>query len=85
MEQDKIASARDGAYIAGALPYIEADIQRLLKAIDHRAAANHPMTPELALILWTERNAYLTLLKKLKQRVEVGISQGKQVQKELEF
>ncbi len=83
MKEDKLASARDGAYIAGALPYIEADIDRLLKSIDHRAMSANPMTQELSLVLWTERLCYLRLIGKLRQKVEIGVSQGQQFQDEL--
>lgn len=77
MKADGIADARDGAYIAGALPYIEADIELLLKAIDRRAMSV-TMTPELALIFWTERCCYLNLVSRLKKRVEIGVSKGRE-------
>ncbi len=85
MEQDDLALARDGAYIAGALPYIDDDIQLQLKRIDREAQRADPLTPELAFSLWAQRLAYVSILRKLKQRVEIGVSKAVTMQETLDF
>ena len=85
MEHDDLALARDGAYIAGALPYIDDDIQTQLKRIDREAQFADPLTPELAYSLFTQRLAYISILQKLKQRVEVGVSKAVKMQDVLDF
>lgn len=67
--------SRDGVAMAGVLPYIEAQIDTLARALDHRmisAAANGTMTPELALEGWMERIAYSKLLKHFQTVVRMG-------------
>ncbi len=85
MEQDDLAIARDGAYIAGALPYIDDDIQIQLNRIDREAQRADPLTPELAFSLWSQRLAYISILRKLKQRVEVGVTKAVNMQETLDF
>ncbi len=85
MKQDDLAIARDGAYIAGALPYIDDDIQKQLNRIDREAQLAEPLTPELAYALFTQRLAYISILRKLKQRVEIGVSKAGNIQETLDF
>ncbi len=85
MEHDDLAVARDGAYIAGALPYIDDDIQTQLKRIDREAQAASPLTPEIAYALFTQRLAYITILRKLQQRVEIGVTKASNLQETLDF
>lgn len=67
--------SRDGAVIAGVLPYLEDVIAKMARALDNRmiaAIAGGTMTPELALEGWMERAAYSKILKHFQTIVLIG-------------
>ena len=88
VDPTEMASIKDGIVLSGAMPYIEAEISRKLKAIDNKAlsAVNAgDLTPAQALNFWTERSVLINLLRSLGQRVRGSQSKAKKYQKELDF
>lgn len=80
---DRINNA---AYISGALPYIRAEIESMVKSVQTRVFAamrDDTYSPELADGAWRELHAYARLIKRLESSVRIGQSTGDQLKDEM--
>ena len=85
---EDLGNIKDGAYIAGALPYIDANIERKLTVLDNKmtselAAGN--LTAEISHMFCVERICLLKLMKSFKQQVNNAVSRGDALQKALDL
>jgi len=77
----------DGARLANMLPYLEAEIQRMITTLENRvfqALELKELTPEQALYAWMEKASYRHLLKRLTTRVRIGQTAGERIAPHME-
>ena len=83
MEPSDVGRIGDAARLAGYLPYLEKEVDRLCKSVESRTLStlsSGALTPEDALYAWHEINAYRKVLKKLGVQVKVGVTLGEKHQ-----
>lgn len=79
IDPQTLIRSRAGARVSGMLPYVEAEIAQMAKALDNRmfaAAANGELTSEMAMAGWMERWACQKLLKHFQTIVRMGTGEG---------
>lgn len=77
MNPSDLLAIKAGAEIMEAMPYVQTEIEGMIKTVQTRAYTairKGTMTPDVAIDLWMEANAYDQLLKKLTTRVTVAHS-----------
>lgn len=82
-DPEELGQALDGAYLTNAMPYIEEQLAKMIRAVDqraYRAIAQNELTPEMALNLWLERNAYNSLAVRLGQKVRLAQNLSEKVE-----
>ncbi len=85
---EALSTVRDGARIAGALPYIEVELDKMKAAVERRVFAalrDGTLSPDTALSAWQELNAYSLLQRRLRQQVAIATSVGKNVSPEMDL
>ena len=88
VEPEDLGDIKDGAYIAGALPYIDASVERKLKALDNKMIselAGGKLTESMALMFCIERICLLKLMKSFKQQVRRAVNKGEDLHKSLDL
>lgn len=83
---NKLTSVREGARLLGVLPYIEAEVSKILYQIDtkaYRLLDADDLDPDLALQLWIEKRSAVKLLKRFEQIIAVGQATGAEIAHEL--
>lgn len=83
----QIDEALQGARIAGALPYLNHEMERSMKAVQVRAFQSiekSSLTPDMAFMLWHELHALYKMQRKLMQRAAITESLDPELQKALE-
>jgi phage shock protein A len=87
MTPDGIESVRNVAFLRELMPYLEAELAKMDKALENKtfsAMNKGELTPQLALEAWIEKNSYAKLLGKLSQQVRIGQSIGEKHRTTLE-
>ena len=70
---------RDGARLAGFLPYLQDELIKMEEAAVVRIdqlMTQGKLTPELSQMAWIELLSYRRLRRRLEQRVRIGVSVG---------
>ena len=78
---------RNVSFLVELMPFLEREIGELVKALENKifsALNKGELTPQDALNAWAEKNSYVKLLSKFKQRVRSGQSIAGQYQTTLE-
>ena len=76
---EELSQIQTGARLSGALPYLKAEVDRMQEAIENRVFSQLSagvLTPEAALLAWQEKIALRSMLRRIEQRVSVGVSAG---------
>jgi hypothetical protein len=87
MKVEDLAAIRHGAELQSIQPYMEHEINGLMKAVVSfvlGAVNTGSLTPEVAFAKWVEYVSYVKLQQKIKQRIEVGRSIGEKEKLELD-
>jgi hypothetical protein len=74
-----LAAIVDGARLAGVLPYVEAELQKGIDACIVRMdqmLSDGKLTPELAQMAWIELLSYRRRMRRLTQKVRIGVASG---------
>lgn len=69
-----VQSARDAAHLAGFLPELEAEIGKIVQAIEmqaFRGIRDGTLTPEKALTLWQEKEVAVKLLTRFQKKQQI--------------
>lgn len=83
---DLLGQVREGARLAGFMPYLEAELDKMHQLLDSRAyqaVSDGSLTPEVALNLWLEKYAYLKLQRRFKQVIAGSVSVGQDIAHQL--
>jgi len=75
MKLGELEQAKSLAILDNIRPYLEADIKKLIEALENRTymeLEQGKLTPERALNAWIEKNTYRKLLSRYSQRMEVA-------------
>lgn len=78
-EVEDLGKVVDGARLAGALPYIETELQGMEEALISKVlieVGKNALTPELAYAAWLELASYRALARRLRTKVKIGVSAG---------
>lgn len=68
-----------GAKLAGLLPYLEAEVDRMDRALENRVydlINKGALTPEAAFMAWLEKKTLRAFVTRLRQKVNMGQSVG---------
>src|SRR5690242_8899812 len=87
MDAGDLSDIRNVAVIQGFLPYLEAELAKMDKALENRvltALEHGEFTPQQALEAWYEKATYTKLLRRLTQVVRIGQAKGSAYASELE-
>lgn len=79
MKEDDLARIREATAIQGLLPYLEAEVARMERALENRvltALRNGTLTPDDALHAWMEKSAIRSIVTRFDQRIKVGQTVG---------
>jgi hypothetical protein len=77
MKPSDASSIRDQAYIAEMLPFIQAETDKAIAALETRVfqqLRENTLTPDMALTAWMQKAAHLDVVRRLNTRVRVGTS-----------
>lgn len=75
----EMSKVRDGARFAGFLPYLAAEVDKMVGTLESRMLdhiRDGSLTPDLAIQGWMELNAYRRLMKRFDQKVKIGQTAG---------
>jgi hypothetical protein len=78
-----LGKVMDGARLAGSLPYLTDEIDKMEDALISRVLStinDHTLTPDAAYAAWLELASYRSLLKRFRTRIAVGVSAGERSQ-----
>ena len=87
MDPKAIVDVRNVSFLTELMPFLEVEIAGLVKALENKtfsALNKGELTPQDALNAWAEKNSYVKLLTKFKQRVNIGQDLGGKLQTTLE-
>ena len=87
MDPKAISEVRNVSFLVELMPFLESEIGELIKALENKtfsALNKGELTPQDAINAWAEKNSYVKLLSKFKQRVRIGQSVGETVKNTLE-
>lgn len=84
---ETLAALSDGARLAGALPYVRAELEALERAVENRvysALERGELSAEAANAAWIEKASLRRLLKRLEAKVRMGTAAGEAAAEELD-
>ena len=87
MDAKAIADVRNVSFLVELMPFLEVEIAGLVKTLENKtfsALNKGELTPQDALNAWAEKNSYIKLLSKFKQRINTGQDLGGKFQASLE-
>ena len=87
MKVEDLSAIRDGAFIAGVMPNLDAEVAAMDRALETRtlsALERGELTPEAALSAWIEKSAYRKLLNRFRQKIAYGQALGQKSAEKLD-